>query len=339
MKKIFLVAMMLVAGFTGMAQKEKYMTFKAEITNPKGDSIFFQDTNGNQKIIKIIAAKKKGVFVDTLNVVPGRYYFVHGNELTAVYLKNGFDLKLKLDTKMFDETLVYSGKGADENNYLAKNLLLQEQTDMQSAFLLGEDDFVKIIEKRRVDELEHLGKFKLDPIFVDLQTKRIQKRYDDSFQNYKRSHEALLVQNKLNNTVSPSFDYENHKGGKTKLEDFKGKYVYIDVWATWCGPCRAEIPFLKQTEEMYHDKNIVFVSISIDVDKDHDKWKNFVSEKQLSGVQLFADKNWYSDFMLSYGINSIPRFILIDPNGNVVNGNAPRPSSAELKEELDKLLN
>ena len=342
MRKIFLLAMVLAGSFKGMAQSAKYMTFKAEITNPKGDSIFFCDTNGNQKIIKIIAAKKKGVFMDTLNVVPGRYYFVHGNELTAVYLKNGFDLKLKLDTKMFDETLVYSGKGSAENNYLAKNLLLQEQTDMQSAFLLGEDDFVKIIEKRRVDELEQLGKEKkekLDPVFVDLQTKRIHKRYDDSYQDYRKNHEALLIKNKLNNTVSPSFDYENHKGGKTKLEDFKGKYVYIDVWATWCGPCRAEIPFLKKTEEMYHDKNIVFVSISIDVDKDHDKWKKFVDEKQLGGVQLFADKNWYSDFMISYGINSIPRFILIDPNGKVVKGDAIRPSNPQLKEELDKLLN
>jgi thiol-disulfide isomerase/thioredoxin len=339
MRKLFLLAMVLASSFTGMAQTSKYMTFKAEITNPKGDSIFFRDTNGNQKIIKIITAKKKGVFMDTLNVVPGRYYFVHGNELTAVYLKNGFDLKLKLDTKMFDETLVYSGKGSDENNYLAKNLLFQEQTDIQSAFLLAEDDFVKIIEKRRLGELEQIGKEKLDPIFVDLQTKRIQKRYDDSFKDYKQSHDALLVQNKLNNTISPSFDYLNHKGGKTKLDDFVGKYVYIDVWATWCGPCRAEIPFLKKTEEEYHDKNIVFVSISIDTQKDFEKWKTFVADKSLGGVQLFADKDWNSDFMVKYGVTSIPRFILIDPNGKIVKGNASRPSSPELKEELDKLLN
>jgi thiol-disulfide isomerase/thioredoxin/predicted RNA-binding protein YlxR (DUF448 family) len=339
MRKIFLLLMVFLGSFKGVSQTAKYMTFKAEITNPKGDSIFFRETNGNQKIIKIIAAKTKGVFVDTLNVVPGRYYFIHGNELTAVYLKNGFDLKLKLDTNMFDETLVYSGKGSAENNYLAKNLLLQEQTDMDNAFLLDETDFVKIIEKRKVDEFNQLSKEKLDPIFVDLQTKRIQKRYDDSFQSYKQSHEAILAKSKMNNVMSPSFDYENHEGGKTKLEDFKGKYVYIDVWATWCGPCRAEIPFLKKTEEMYHDKNVVFVSISIDVAKDHDKWKNFVTEKQLGGVQLIADKDWYSDFMKSYGVTSIPRFILIDPNGKVVQSDASRPSAPQLKDELDKLLN
>ncbi|MBA4321174.1 MAG: TlpA family protein disulfide reductase, partial [Flavobacterium sp.] len=156
---------------------------------------------------------------------------------------------------------------------------------------------------------------------------------------YKKNYEANLAKSKLNNTVSPSFNYENHKGGTTKLEDLKGKYVYIDIWATWCGPCRAEIPSLKKIEEKYHGKNIAFVSISVDVDKDHEKWKNFVTEKQLGGIQLFADKNWNSDFMMSYGVNSIPRFVLIDPNGKIVKSDATRPSDPELQKQLDALLN
>ncbi|MCZ8331722.1 MAG: TlpA disulfide reductase family protein [Flavobacterium sp.] len=148
----------------------------------------------------------------------------------------------------------------------------------------------------------------------------------------------MSANKKLNNTKSPGFDFENHKGGKTTLESLKGKYVYIDVWATWCGPCRAEIPFLKEIEAKYHGKNIEFVSISADVQKDYDKWKNFVTEKQLGGIQLYADKNWESDFLKAFGISSIPRFILIDPNGIVVDADAARPSSPKLKEQLDKLL-
>ncbi|MFK8059036.1 MAG: TlpA family protein disulfide reductase [Polaribacter sp.] len=71
---------------------------------------------------------------------------------------------------------------------------------------------------------------------------------------------------------SPKFNgYENNAGGKTSLEDLKGKYVYIDVWATWCGPCIAEIPSLKKVEKDFHNKNIEFVSISIDRMKDHEK--------------------------------------------------------------------
>jgi thiol-disulfide isomerase/thioredoxin len=137
---------------------------------------------------------------------------------------------------------------------------------------------------------------------------------------------------------SPSFAYENFKGGTTKLDDYKGKYVYIDVWATWCGPCRREIPYLQKLEEAYHGKNIEFVSISVDVKKDYKEWRKMVADKSLGGVQLYADKDWNSDFIKAYGINSIPRFILIDPKGNIVNADAARPSDPELKEQLDKLL-
>jgi alkyl hydroperoxide reductase subunit AhpC len=91
-------------------------------------------------------------------------------------------------------------------------------------------------------------------------------------------------------------------------------------------------------EEKYHGKNIEFVSISVDVDKDHEKWQKFVTEKELGGIQLFADKNWNSDFIKAFGINSIPRFLLIDPTGKVVKADAARPSSEELTKLLDTLL-
>jgi thiol-disulfide isomerase/thioredoxin len=129
---------------------------------------------------------------------------------------------------------------------------------------------------------------------------------------------------------SPKFDYENQKGGKTSLASLKGKYVYIDVWATWCGPCLQEIPSLQKVEEQYQDKNIEFVSISINKIKDREKWSNLVNNKQLGGIQLLADKDWDSKFITAYNIRGIPRFILIDPSGNIVNSDAPRPSEAKL---------
>jgi thiol-disulfide isomerase/thioredoxin len=162
---------------------------------------------------------------------------------------------------------------------------------------------------------------------------------NQGLQGLKQYYQKIASSRKLNNSVAPNFDYENHKGGKTSLESLKGKYVYIDVWATWCGPCRAEIPSLKKIEEKFHNKNIEFVSISVDVDKDHEKWKTFVTDKALGGTQLFADKNWLSDFIKAFGINSIPRFILIDPNGVVIDADAKRPSDPKLSEQLDGLLN
>lgn len=131
-------------------------------------------------------------------------------------------------------------------------------------------------------------------------------------------------------TLSPVFDYENHKGGKTSLASLKGKYVYIDVWATWCGPCLREIPALQKVEDDFKGKNVAFVSLSIDAKKDYEKWKNMVSDKKLGGIQLIADNDWSSKFAVDYGIVSIPRFILIDPEGKIVNADAPRPSDPAL---------
>lgn len=138
---------------------------------------------------------------------------------------------------------------------------------------------------------------------------------------------------------SPAFsDYENYSGGKTSLEDFRGKYVYIDVWATWCGPCKAEIPYLIEVEKKYHDNNnIAFVSISVDKEKDYNTWKSMVGEKGLKGVQLIADNDFKSDFIKAYQIIGIPQFILIGPDGNIVKRNAPRPSSSELLDMFKEL--
>lgn len=146
-----------------------------------------------------------------------------------------------------------------------------------------------------------------------------------------------LLKNLVKGKPSPTFTFENIEGEITSLEDLKGKYLYIDVWATWCGPCIAEIPALKELEKAYHNKNIEFVSISIDEYKDKDKWKKMIEAKELKGVQLIADKDWSSDFVKQYAIDGIPRFILLDDEGNIISSDAPRPSDSKLKEVFDEL--
>ncbi|MFZ3273780.1 MAG: TlpA disulfide reductase family protein [Lutibacter sp.] len=130
---------------------------------------------------------------------------------------------------------------------------------------------------------------------------------------------------------SPKFkDYENIAGGKTSLDDLKGNYVFINIWATWSSPNPREMNAIKELETAYKGKNIKFVSISVDRAADHDKWKSVVGENKFAGIQLFADKDMESSFVKEYFIKTTPRFILIDPNGNIVDANAPRPSSSRL---------
>ena len=176
-------------------------------------------------------------------------------------------------------------------------------------------------------------------------TGELQKYYDLFMANSTDEENKKDITDKYNKliklskgNVSPKFvDYENYKGGTTSLDDLKGKYVYIDVWATWCGPCKREIPYLKEITKKYDGKNITFVSMSIDKKEAYDAWRKMVDDEKLEGVQLFAPNDWKSDFVTDYGIMGIPRFILIDPEGNIVNANAPRPSSKELIKLLTDL--
>ncbi len=133
--------------------------------------------------------------------------------------------------------------------------------------------------------------------------------------------------------VAPDFQYYDIDSAIHALSDFKGKYVYIDVWATWCGPCIREIPYLQKLEEQFKDKNIQFISVS--VDENYDNWKKMVVEKELGGLQLYSG-GWQSDIATNYLIHSIPRFILIDTEGKIIDNNAQRPSG-DIASILEKL--
>ncbi|MGV9004145.1 TlpA family protein disulfide reductase [Flavobacterium sp.] len=320
--------LVLIASFS-FAQET--MTFEAKITNKNGDLLFIKE---NRKIVKEIKVDEKGNFVATFPVTEGMYQLFDGKEYAQLFLKNGYNLKMTMDASKFDETIKFSGKGSKENNFLAQQTVDESKYPYDEILALDDDNFKKAVDDKKAADFKKTEAAGLDAKFVELQKKSVEM----NLMGLAQYHTQISGNKKLNNSQAPNFDYENHAGGKTSLESLKGKYVYIDVWATWCGPCRAEIPALKALEESMHGKNIEFVSISVDVDKDHEKWQNFVKEKSLGGTQLFADKNWNSDFIKAFGINSIPRFLLIDPSGKVIDADAMRPSNGKLKEQLEGLL-
>jgi len=135
----------------------------------------------------------------------------------------------------------------------------------------------------------------------------------------------------------PDFNLTDPKGGLVSLRDLQGEFIYIDFWATWCGPCIKEIPSLKILETEFENDPIHFVSISFDKEKDTLKWKNYVQDNQLTGIQLWADKPTHEEISNTLNIKSIPRFILLDREGNIIDANAPRPSNPSLKEILLEL--
>ena len=133
--------------------------------------------------------------------------------------------------------------------------------------------------------------------------------------------------------ASPDFRYRDVNGKIVTLKSLRGKYVYIDVWAMWCGPCCAEIPHLKELEQKMRGKKIVFVSMS--VDESRKAWLKYVKDKKMGGVQLNAEGK--EEFMKAYHINGIPRFILLDKKGKIVDADMTRPSDPETLKRLLEL--
>lgn len=136
--------------------------------------------------------------------------------------------------------------------------------------------------------------------------------------------------------VAADFTYPDVNGKEVSLSDFKGKIVLVDVWSTWCGPCRGEIPHLKKLEQEMHGTDVVFLGVSVDEAKDKQKWLDFIKKEELAGVQLLA-RGW-SKITKDYKINGIPRFMVFNRKGNVVTIDAPRPSDPALKKLLLKTL-
>lgn len=139
-------------------------------------------------------------------------------------------------------------------------------------------------------------------------------------------------------TPAVDFSFKDVDGKEISLSSFKGKMVLVDVWATWCGPCRRQMPYLKELEKNYHGKDIVFLGVSVDKSSDYNKWKDFLVKEEMTGVQLFAGDEAKDKLMTPYNIVSIPRFILIGKDGSVVSMDAPQPSTPDLKIMIDKFL-
>ena len=134
------------------------------------------------------------------------------------------------------------------------------------------------------------------------------------------------------------FTMSDTKGKTVAIESLRGKFTYIDCWATWCGPCCAEIPYMEKLYDHYKkDKRIQLVSISLDSNKK--KWLEKLAADKPGWKQYIVPENFKSPLCDAYGINGIPRFMMIDPKGNIISIDAPRPSSEGIIKWIDEQMN
>lgn len=156
-------------------------------------------------------------------------------------------------------------------------------------------------------------------------------------------HKYLPKIEALKNTragkMAPEQTFSDINGKSYKLSELRGKVLYIDVWATWCVPCKNEIPHFAKVAEHYRDNpNILLISISTDREKDHDKWRKMIADEKPAWPQYVMKDAEHEKFSNDFNIQFIPRFIIINADGTIQNADAPRPSDKNIIQTLDEII-
>lgn len=132
----------------------------------------------------------------------------------------------------------------------------------------------------------------------------------------KRSIDALLPT--ALGAIAPDFTQNDPNGNPVKLSSFRGKYVLIDFWASWCGPCRAENPNVVKAYNKFRNKNFTIIGVSLDKPEGRDNWLAAIKSDGLTWTQVSDLKFWSNEVALLYAVQSIPHNFLLDPNGKII---------------------
>lgn len=135
---------------------------------------------------------------------------------------------------------------------------------------------------------------------------------------------------------APDFSMPDVNGKEVKLSSFRGKYVLVDFWASWCAPCRKENPNLVKAYQQFHDKNFTILGVSLDMPGQKEKWLQAIKDDKLTWTNISDLQFWNSPVVAMYGFNGIPFNVLLDPDGKVI---AQELRGQALEAKLNELLN
>ncbi|WP_316828261.1 TlpA disulfide reductase family protein [Pedobacter miscanthi] len=135
--------------------------------------------------------------------------------------------------------------------------------------------------------------------------------------------------------IAPGFSAPDTAGKMINLSDFRGKYVLLDFWASWCGPCREENPIVVKAYNTYKDRNFEILSVSLDQPGKQEAWLKAIHDDQLNWKHVSDLKFWKNEVAQLYSVMSIPQNFLIDPSGKIIAANL---RGIELAKKLASLL-
>lgn len=348
MKKM-LTLTLIVLSAVSFGQKKAILT--GQIANPTGDWVYLRTWDKSERMWNSILMDscelKNGQFelstsLDSLTNIE----FFDGNEATQLYMKPGEKLNLSLNTQFFDETLVFSGDGSGRNNLMAQVAIVSETMTHYRNVMYGmfeldpKMDTIPLFENLANNDslfeayvdFEMSANPEMEGYLMD--SKQMNKNISSSY--VRKANKHLVFNKMLKEEAGAQFldaTGVNLDGKKVKVSDFYGKITVLDFWATWCGPCKAEFPGLHELEEKY-DGQVTFLGIASFCKKED--WEKMAKEEGFHN-SIYIEKDDMEPVSSKYAIQTIPRYIILDAKGTVINLEAQRPSTG-LENQLIELL-
>ena len=312
---------------------------------PDGTSVSFlnQQTNTPEKQATIENGKFtiKGQLAE-----PSFIVLIFGDQPPAVPLFIGNDkISIKGDKNNLDNLSITGSKSENEFQEFSKEMKPYEQLFAGTAE--KDSNSVAAIQKISEDFVKKYPSSYVDPIAIIriMQTSDnvalADELYKSMGQNVKETNLGKYVNQQLEVAkINPigsqiaDFSETDTAGNKVKISSFRGKYVLIDFWASWCRPCRMENPNVVAAYNKYHQKNFTVLGVSLDQAKP--AWVNAIKMDGLTWTHISDLKGWNNEVAEKFKITSIPQNILIDPNGVII---AKNLRGDALNQKLDQLFN
>lgn len=315
------------------------IALQGRVLHPQGRTFMLSDNYGN-------------VILNTQLELDGRFHFRArwgatqpatlriGAEETALWITPGDNLIVTLDARRFDETIHYTGHGARVNNYLAAEFLESEyRTRDYNTTLTGTEPHFRAwlaADKRRT--LARLAAAFPHPTLSEQMFISYQKheRYFLLCQQMERSWPSDHITRP--GLMAPALQAITQQGAPVTLASLRGKVIYVDFWASWCGFCRFETPYARKLQAALsdHASEVVFLNVSTDLSRD--KWQCALEEEHLDGLNAWSPDSTKHSAWEAYLLASLPRYVLIGRDGRIIQGNVPRPSSGAVEGLIRKAL-